>query len=178
MDLFKLLQNKSVEELILISLRGEDFVDRFMEPMKKSIVNIVSQTSQMIGKKLIVISLYLKLENSDKIKTEYNNFIESLRDKRIEYENLMKEYSNLKLEKEKSSMVNYKSIKIKKFTTENIVKELSIFIEEELNKPKKKIINDFMKKEISFESFQNQIKDINTKYHYYSILKSKLNSNN
>ena len=52
-DLQSLLSNKPIEELILINLNKEDFIEKFLEPVKKANLNIVNITSQTLGKFLL-----------------------------------------------------------------------------------------------------------------------------
>ena len=49
------------------------------------------------------------------------------------------------------------------------------YIEENYQKPRQRVIQDFMTKKIDFETFKEQFKDLTMKYHYYSIIKDKLN---
>ena len=48
-------------------------------------------------------------------------------------------------------------------------------IEENFQKPRQKLVNEFNTKQISFEKFKEDFKELSTKYHYHNIIKEKLN---
>ena len=62
-----------------------------------------------------------------------------------------------------------------KFTVEKLIDEMRKYIDENFQKPRQKIINDFLSKKIDFESFKDSFKELSQKYHYYNIIKDKMN---
>jgi hypothetical protein len=42
-------------------------------------------------------------------------------------------------------------------------------------KPKSQLISDFMSKKITLDEFQEKFTELTKNYHYYSIIKDKLN---
>ena len=60
-------------------------------------------------------------------------------------------------------------------TVDRLIDEMRKYIDENFQKPRQKLINEFMSKKITFDAFQEQFKELTMKFHYYSIIKDKLN---
>ena len=60
-------------------------------------------------------------------------------------------------------------------TVEKLIQELGNYIQQNFYQPKEQLVKDFLNKKIDFETFKNQFKDLSLKFHYYSIIKDKLN---
>ena len=61
-----------------------------------------------------------------------------------------------------------------KFSLEGIINDLTLYIEENLGKPRTKIINDYLMKKIEYNEFIRNFKYISKFYHKYCFIKEKL----
>jgi len=55
-----------------------------------------------------------------------------------------------------------------------LIEEIKKHNEENFQKPRQKLIADFLAKKIDFESFKTSFKELSVKFHYYTIIKEKL----
>lgn len=105
-------------------------------------------------------------ETAEKLKTEYEEIKSVIDEYRHGYE--MKE-------KELKEVCGQKQILDSKFTVEKLIEEMKKNIDENYQKPRQKLINEFLQKKIDFEKFKEEFKELSQKYHYYSIIKEKMN---
>ncbi len=102
-------------------------------------------------------------------------------------ENLKKEYESLKTaisdfkvkyeesEKELKELYNQKEIIDGRFTVDALIDEMKKNIDENYQKPRQRLVNEFNSKQIDFEKFKENFKELSMKYHYHNIIKEKLN---
>jgi len=102
-------------------------------------------------------------------------------------ENLKNEYEELKTsiavfktqyeesEKELRELHNQKQIIDGRFTVEALIEEMKKNIDENFQKPRQKLVNEFNSKQIDFERFKENFKELSMKHHYHNIIKEKLN---
>ena len=152
-DLAEDLNKKSIEELIYINFNPEHYVNEYTKDsrnMNEALLNEVKNLNNQYEAK----------------KSQYENIKNNIEKCKNQYEEKEKELKNLYGQKQ-----NLES----QVTVENLINELKNYIDENFQKPRQKIIQDFMTKKIDFETFKEQFKDLTMKYHYYSIIKDKLN---
>lgn len=59
---------------------------------------------------------------------------------------------------------------------EKLSEEIKKYNDDTYNAPRQKLIKEFLAKKIDFETFKEQFKDLSVNYHYYNLIKEKLNS--
>ena len=60
-------------------------------------------------------------------------------------------------------------------TPEGLQNALKSFIDMNYYKPKQQLTNDFLSGKVSLSDFEDKFKNLNQNFHYYSIVKDKLN---
>ncbi len=152
-DLAEDLNKKSIEELIYINFNPEHYVNEYTKDsrnMNEALLNEVKNLNNQYEAK----------------KSQYENIKNNIEKCKNQYEEKEKELKNLYGQKQ-----NLES----QVTVDKLIYELKNYIDENFQKPRQKIIQDFMSKKIDFETFKDQFKDLTLKYHYYTIIKDKLN---
>ena len=152
-DLAEDLNKKSIEELIYINFNPEHYVNEYKKDsrnMNEALLNEVKNLNNQYEAK----------------KSQYENIKNNIEKCKNQYEEKEKELKNLYGQKQ-----NLES----QVTVEKLIEEMKNYIEENYQKPRQRVIQDFMTKKIDFETFKEQFKDLTMKYHYYSIIKDKLN---
>ena len=152
-DLAEDLNKKSIEELIYINFNPEHYVNEYTKDsrnMNEALLNEVKNLNNQYEAK----------------KSQYENIKNNIEKCKNQYEEKEKELKNLYGQKQ-----NLES----QVTVDKLIYELKNYIDENFQKPRQKIIQDFMSKKIDFETFKDQFKDLTLKYHYYNIIKDKLN---
>ena len=152
-DLAEDLNKKSIEELIYINFNPEHYVNEYTKDsrnMNEALLNEVKNLNNQYEAK----------------KSQYENIKNNIEKYKNKYEEKEKELKNLYGQKQ-----NLES----QVTVEKLIEEMKNYIEENYQKPRQRVIQDFMTKKIDFETFKEQFKDLTMKYHYYSIIKDKLN---
>ena len=147
------LNKKSLEELIYINFNPEHYVNDFTKDGRKANENLLNEVKE------------LNRQYEEK-KSQYESIKSNIENCKAQYEQKENELKNLYQQKQ-----NIES----NVTVEKLIQELGNYIQENFQHPRQQIINDFMSKKIDFETFKNQFKDLTLKYHYYSIIKDKLN---
>ena len=147
------LNKKSLEELIYINFNPEHYVNEFTSDGRKANENLLNEVKE------------LNKQYEEK-KAQYESIKSNIEDCKAQYEQKENELKNLYQQKQ-----NIES----NVTVEKLIQELGNYIQQNFQQPKQQLINDFMSKKIDFETFKNQFKDLTLKYHYYSIIKDKLN---
>lgn len=153
-DLVDDLNKKSIEELIYINYNPEHYVNSFTKNAREANENLLNEIKNL------------------------NNQFEAKKFKYNEVKRNIENCKNLYEEKEKQmkNLVSQQKNQIEReITVDILIDEMKGFIDEKLQKPRQKIIKDFFSKKIDFETFKNRFKDITLKYHYYTIVKDKLN---
>ena len=152
-DLAEDLNKKSIEELIYINFNPEHYVNDYTKEARNANEVLLNE----------VKNLNILYENK---KSQYENIKKNIENCKNQYEEKEKELKNLYGQKQ-----NLES----QVTVEKLIEEMKNYIEENYQKPRQRVIQDFMTKKIDFETFKEQFKDLTMKYHYYSIIKDKLN---
>ena len=147
------LNKKSLEELIYINFNPEHYVNEFTSDGRKANENLLNEVKE------------LNRQYEEK-KYQYESIKSNIENCKAQYEQKENELKNLYQQKQ-----NIES----NVTVEKLIQELGNYIQQNFQQPKQQLINDFMSKKIDFETFKNQFKDLSLKFHYYSIIKDKLN---
>ena len=147
------LNKKSLEELIYINFNPEHYVNEFTSDGRKANENLLNEVKE------------LNKQYEEK-EAQYESIKSNIENCKAQYEQKENELKNLYQQKQ-----NVES----NVTVEKLIQELGNYIQQNFQQPRQQIINDFMSKKIDFETFKNQFKDLTLKYHYYSIIKDKLN---
>ena len=147
------LEKKSIEELIYINFNPEHYVVQFTQNNRNANEALINEVKQ----------LSMCYEN-----------------KKMEYENVRGNSENYKMqyeqkEKELRELTNQKQRIDGQLSVDKLILEMGKFIEENYQKPKSQLISDFMSKKITLDEFQEKFKELTKNYHYYSIIKDKLN---
>lgn len=147
------LNNRSIEELLFINFNHEDYVYEFTQKQRSNNLNLLQEVSNLS-------------ETCEKLKSQYEDIKTLIDGCRTEYE---------EKEKELKEVYNQKQVLDSKFTVEKLIEEMKKNIEENYQKPRQKLINEFLNKKIDFDTFKDSFKELSTKYHYYNLIKDKLN---
>jgi phenylalanyl-tRNA synthetase alpha subunit len=147
------LNKKSLEELIYINFNPEHYVNEFTSDGRKANENLLNEVKELN-------------KQYEVKKAQYESIKSNIENCKAQYEQKENELKNLYQQKQ-----NIES----NVTVEKLIQELGNYIQQNFQQPKQQLINDFMSKKIDFETFKNQFKDLTLKYHYYSIIKDKLN---
>jgi sugar-specific transcriptional regulator TrmB len=147
------LNKKSLDELIYLNFNPEHFINEFTKNQRESNEALLSE---------------VKNQNSqfESRKNQYDNIKQNIENCRIQYESKENELKNL---------LNQKQSIDNQITVERLIEEMKGYIDENFARPKQKLIQQFNNKEITFDDFIQQFRDLSMKYHYYSIIKDKLN---
>jgi hypothetical protein len=105
-------------------------------------------------------------ENTEKLKAQYEEIKAVIDNYKFQYE---------EKEKELKDLYNQKQILDSKFTVEKLIEEMKKNIDENYQKPRQKLINEFLSKKIDFETFKENFKQLSMGFHYYNLIKDKLN---
>jgi hypothetical protein len=152
-DLLKDLSNKSIEELIYINFNQDEYINDY--------------TSKLREKNMLLFQEVTDISNeTENLKAEY----EKVKSEILEFRNNYEESEN-----ELHELYNQKQIVEGRFTVEALIEEMRKHIEENFQKPRQKLVSEFNNKQISFEKFKEDFKELSTKYHYHNIIKEKLN---
>ena len=147
------LNKKSLEELIYINFNPEHYVNEFTSDGRKANENLLNEVKE------------LNKQYEEK-KAQYESIKSNIENCKAQYEQKENELKNLYQQKQ-----NIES----NVTVEKLIQELGNYIQQNFNQPKEQLVKDFLNKKIDFETFKNQFKDLSLKFHYYSIIKDKLN---
>lgn len=153
-ELVKDLSNKSIEELIYINFNQDEYIYDYSKKQREKNMQLFQEVNELST-------------ITENLKNEYEN----VKTKIIEYRNNYEES-----EKELRELYNQKQIIDGRFTVEILIEEMRKHIEENFQKPRQKLVNEFNSKQIDFEKFKENFKELSMKYHYHNIIKDKLNS--
>lgn len=146
------LKTKNLKDLLFIYYNTEKYAYDFFEPQRKENENLLAEVEDLV--------------------TKVNTFQRNKQYIQSQVEMYQKEID----EKEKNliQLTQEKGLLERSLDKNSIIKQLRLEIEEQYNKPKSKLINDFIDKKISYEEYIKEFKELGVKYHYYSILVDKL----
>ena len=153
-DLVDDLNKKSIEELIYINYNPEHYVNSFTKKAREANENLLNEIKNLNNQ-------------FEEKKFKYNEVKRNIENCKNLYEEKEKQMKNL-ASQQKNQIES-------EITVDILINEMKGFIDEKLQKPRQKIIKDFLSKKIDFETFKNRFKDITLKYHFYTIVKDKLN---
>lgn len=152
-ELTKDLNSRSIEELILINFNPDDYVFEFTQKARNNNLNLLQEVTSLS-------------ETAEKLKSQYEDIKNVIDEYRHQYE---------EKEAELREVYNQKQLLDSKFTVEKLIEEMRKYIDDNFQKPRQKLINEFLSKKIDFETFKENFKELSVKFHYYSIIKDKMN---
>jgi hypothetical protein len=147
------LNKKSLDELIYLNFNPEHFINEFTKNQRESNEALLSE---------------VKNQNSqfESRKNQYDNIKQNIENCRIQYESKENELKNL---------LNMKQNIDSQVTVDRLIQEISGFINDNFYKPRQQLIQQFNSKSISFDDFIFKYEELSKQFHYYSIIKDKLN---
>lgn len=146
------LKTKNLKDLLWIFYNAEKYAYGFFESQRKENENLLVEVEDLVAKANSIQS------NKQYIQSQVEMYKKQIEEKEQNLIQLMQEKALLDRTLDKNS----------------IIKQLRLEIEEQYNKPKSKLINDFIDKKISYDEYIKEFKELGVKYHYYTILVDKL----
>ena len=147
------LKSKSIEELIYLNFNPSFYVEKSTQSLREQNEKLLSELNELN-----------KSYQTNKI--QYDNIKRMLDDYKSQYQQKEAELMNLKRQKESIDG---------QVTPDGLQNALKSFIDMNYYKPKQQLTNDFLSGKVSLNDFEDQFKNLNQNYHYYSIIKDKLN---
>ncbi len=147
------LKSKSIEELIYLNFNPTFYVEKSTQSLREQNEQLIKELNELN-----------KSYQTNKL--QYDNIINMLNDYKSQFYAKEQELNNLMQEKRRIDG---------QVTVEGLQNALNSYIETNYYKPKQKLNNDFLNGKISLNEFTEKFKELNQNYHYYSIVKDKLN---
>ena len=147
------LKSKSIEELIYLNFNPSFYIEKSTQALREENERLLADLNELN-----------KTYQTNKL--QYDNIISMLNDYKQQYDIKEKELYRLIEEKKKIDG---------QLTLEGLQSALKSYIDHKYAKPKQQLVNDFLSSKISLNEFTDKFKELNQNYHYYSILKDKLN---
>ena len=147
------LKSKSVEELIYLNFNPTFYVEKSTQNLRQQNEQLISELNELN-------------KNYQTNKLQYDNIVNMLNDYKQQYRIKEEELNALKQQKAKIDG---------QVTAEGLQNALKSFIDINYYKPKQQLTNDFLTGKVSLYEFTDKYKQLNLNYHYYSIVKDKLN---
>ena len=147
------LKSKSIEELIYLNFNPSFYIEKSTQGLRE-------QNEQL----LFELNELNKTYQTNKL--QYDNIKKMLDDYKAQYSTKEQELMRLKSQKEAIDG---------QITPEGLQNALKSFIDMNYYKPKQQLTNDFLSGKVSLSDFEDKFKNLNQNYHYYSIVKDKLN---
>ena len=147
------LESKSIEELIYLNFNPSFYIEKSTQALR---------------------------EENEKLLSELNDLNKSYQTNKLQYDNIINMLNDYKQQYGIKEKELYRLIEEKKridgqLTIEGLQNALKNMIDTKYAKPKQQLINDFLSSKVSLNEFTEQFKQLNQNYHYYSIIKDKLN---
>ena len=147
------LKSKSIEELIYLNFNPSFYVEKSTQSLR---------------------------EQNEKLLSELNNINKDYQTNKLQYDNVMNmldDYKKQYLMKEQElySLIEQKKRIDGQVTVDGLQNALKSFIDINYYKPKQQLTNDFLSGKVNLNEFTEKFKNLNQNYHYYSIVKDKLN---
>ena len=147
------LKNKSIEELIYLNFNPTYYVQQSTQNFR---------------------------EQNDKLITEIDSLNSSFQANKAQYDNIKNMLDNYKSqyqakEQELDNLLKQKNAIDNQISVEGLKMALKQFIDINYAKPKQTLTNDFLNGKVGLQEFVDQFKNLNQNYHYYSIIRDKLN---
>ena len=147
------LKSKSIEELIYLNFNPTFYVEKSTQSLREQNEKLLSELNELN-----------KTYQTNKL--QYDNIINMLNDYKQQYSFKEKELNDLIQQKKKIDG---------QVTVEGLQNALKSFIDINYYKPKQQLTNDFLSGKVNLYEFTDKFKNLNLNYHYYSIVKDKLN---
>ena len=147
------LKTKSIEELIYLNFNPSFYIEKSTQSLRQENEKLLSELNELN-----------KTYQTNKL--QYDNIINMLNDYKKQYETKEKELYRLIEEKKKLDG---------QITLDELQNALKNHISQKYAKPKQQLINDFLSSKVPLNEFTEKFKQLNQNYHYYSIIKDKLN---
>ena len=147
------LKSKSIEELIYLNFNPSFYIEKSTQALREENEKLLAELNELN-----------KTYQTNKL--QYDNIISMLNDYKQQYG--IKEKELYKLIEEKKKIDGQLTIEGLKSTIKN-------YIDNKYETTKQKLVNDFLSSKISLNEFAEKFKELNQNYHYYSIIKDKLN---
>ena len=147
------LKSKSIEELIYLNFNPSFYIEKSTQVLRQENEQLISELNELN-------------KNYQTNKLQYDNIIKMLDDYKRQYK--IKETELFKLIDEKKRIDS-------QITVEGLQNALKKHIEVKYAKPKQQLVNDFLGNKIGLNEFVDKFKELNEKFHYYSIIRDKLN---
>ena len=147
------LKSKSIEELIYLNFNPSFYIEKSTQALR---------------------------EENEKLLADLNELNKTYQTNKLQYDNIINMLNNYKQQYDIKEKELYRLIEEKKkidgqLTLEGLQNALKSLIDTKYAKPKQKLVNDFLSGKINLNEFTDQFKQLNQNYHYYSIIKDKLN---
>ena len=147
------LKSKSIEELIYLNFNPSFYVEKSTQSLREQNEKLLSELNEIN-------------KNFQTNKIQYDNIINMLNDYKRQYSEKEKELYNL---------IEQKKAIDGQITVDGLQNALKTFIDMNYYKPKQQLTNDFLSGKVGLSEFEDKFKYLNQNYHYYSIVKDKLN---
>ena len=147
------LKSKSIEELIYLNFNPTFYVEKSTQSLREQNEKIISELNELN-------------KNYQTNKVQYDNIINMLNDYKQQYS--MKE-------QELNALIQQKKKIDGQVTVDSLQNALKSYIDSNCYKPKQQLTNDFLSGKVGLFEFTEKFKTLNQNYHYYSIVKDKLN---
>ena len=147
------LNKKSIDELIYLNFNPEHYINEFTKKQRESnealLFEVKNQNTQFESKK-----------------AQYDNIKQNIENCKIQYESK---------ENELKTLLSMKQNIDSQVTVDRLIQEISGFINDNFYKPRQQLIQQFNSKSISFDDFIIKYEELSKQFHYYSIIRDKLN---
>ena len=147
------LKSKSIEELIYLNFNPSFYVEKSTQDLRQQNEKLLSELNDLN-------------KNYQTNKLQYDNIISMLNDYKRQYSEKEQELYNL---------IEQKKAIDGQITVDGLQNALKTFIDMNYYKPKQQLTNDFLSGKVGLSEFEDKFKYLNQNYHYYSIVKDKLN---
>ena len=147
------LKSKSIEELIYLNFNPTFYVEKSTQSLREQNEKLLSELNELN-------------KNYQTNKVQYDNIINMLNDYKQQY--------SVK-EQELNSLLQQKKMIESQVTVDGLQNALKSYIETNCYRPKQQLTNDFLSGKVNLFEFTEKFKTLNQNYHYYSIVKDKLN---
>ena len=147
------LKSKSIEELIYLNFNPSFYIEKSTQTLR---------------------------EENEKLLSELNDLNKSYQTNKLQYDNIINMLNDYKQQYGIKEKELYRLIEEKKkidgqLTLEGLQNALKSHIDVKYAKPKQQLINDFLSGKVDLNEFTEKFKQLNQNFHYYSIIKDKLN---
>ena len=147
------LSKKSIEELIYLNFNPTGYVEESTKNLRDQNERLLNEVNSLNSDYQSCLSQY----------GDVKSFVDKYQSEVQEKENELRQLRQQKKAIDSS------------MTLESLKKELKNHIDSKYGKPRQKLMNDLFSKKIEFDKFLEEFKELSENYHYYSIIRDKLN---